>query len=110
MIVRLRMRACRDRWFAIAEAHYENYWANVWYEGLDTRGRGRVQMAAELPLMYPRGRVAHLPAIRWPGAESAAPRTLKPRPGILEATAFLKTLPVFRYAAPDRGGARAPRA
>jgi hypothetical protein len=51
--------------------------ANVLYAHLDPRGRGRVQVAAELPLIYP------------PGAGEQQAK-LEPQP-------FLESLPVYRY-------------
>ena len=52
-----------------------NVRANVWFHGLDTRSRGRVMVAAELPLLYPLGRSKELPEILYPDAEEggAAP-------------------------------------
>jgi hypothetical protein len=34
---------------ALTKAHYDNIRANITYSRLDSRGRGRVQLAAELP-------------------------------------------------------------
>lgn len=53
---RPRVRACRDRWFGWVKERYENVRANVWYAALDTRGRGRVQIAAGLPIVFAPGR------------------------------------------------------
>jgi len=43
--------------------HYSNVRANVWFDGLDRRNRGRVMVSAELPLLYPLGRSKSLPDI-----------------------------------------------
>lgn len=91
-----RLRACRDRWLAVVEPHYANVRANVWFDGLDARGRGRVQVAAELPLLYAQGRNAAFPEIRWPG--STVPRgPTRDRAGRLADAPLLETLPVYRY-------------
>jgi hypothetical protein len=43
---------------ALTKPHYENTRANITYSRLDSRGRGRVKLAAELPLLYTAGRFA----------------------------------------------------
>jgi hypothetical protein len=91
---RARVRACRDRWFALVNERYANVRANVRYEGLDARGRGRVQVAAELPLLYASGRGGEQPEIRWPPAEVGVRRE---REGRLEDEPFLVTLTAHRY-------------
>lgn len=92
-----RLRACRDRWLAYVEPHYANVRANVWFDGLDARGRGRVQVAAELPLLYAQGRSVAFPEIRWPRPD--APRgPTRDRAGRLVEEPLIETLPVYRYA------------
>jgi hypothetical protein len=95
---RARVRACRDRWFALVKERYANVRANVRYEGLDARGRGRVQVAAELPLLYASGRGAQEPEIRWPPAEVGFRRE---REGRLEDEPYLAALTVYRYRRAD---------
>jgi hypothetical protein len=92
-----RLRACRDRWLAVVEPHYANVRANVWFDGLDARGRGRVQVAAELPLLYARGRSAMFPDVRWPHPRVSHGPT-RDRTGRLAEEPLLETLSVFRYA------------
>ncbi|MDH4167326.1 MAG: hypothetical protein OEV90_13085 [Gammaproteobacteria bacterium] len=82
--------------------HYANVRANVWFQGLDSRRRGRVMVSAELPLRYPLGRSKEIPEIKYPpderdGAEEGASLPMRERAGKLEAEPFLDTLPVFRY-------------
>jgi hypothetical protein len=52
----------------LTKPHYDNIRANITYSRLDSRGRGRVQLAAELPLLYTAGRwprgAAQLGALR----------------------------------------------
>ena len=77
--------------------------ANVWFNGLDARNRGRVQVSAELPLLYPLGRSKEIPEIKYPEAEEGTRPETRQRTGKLEDTPFLETLPVFRYRpSPDR--------
>ena len=88
---------------ALVKERYTNIRANVWFDGLDNRNRGRVQVIAELPLLYPVGRSRHPPTIDYPTAEDLARTAPKPRAGKLEDTPFLATLPVYRYRpSPDR--------
>ena len=44
----------RETHLALVKAHYQNIRANVLYAHLDPRGRGRVQVTAELPLLFPK--------------------------------------------------------
>jgi hypothetical protein len=83
---------------ALVDDRYANVRANVRFHGLDSRNRGRVQVSAELPLLYPLGRSKELPEIKYPDAaeEGARPET-RPRAGKLEPRPFLDTLPVYRY-------------
>jgi hypothetical protein len=87
----------RETHLALAKERYRNIRANVLYAHLDARGRGRIQIAAELPILYPRGRRAETPKIRFPPAVDAQ-TPLRPRLQKLEAQPFLSALPVYRYA------------
>jgi hypothetical protein len=82
---------------ALVKGRYQNIRANVLYARLDARGRGRIQIAAELPLLYARGRRAEPPEVRFPAnTETANPaRVRQPK---LEAAPFLRSIPVYRYA------------
>jgi hypothetical protein len=62
----------RETHLALVEERYDDVRANVTFQGLDSRNRGRVQVRAELPLLYP---------LR---------RSNEDKP-------FLDTLPVHRY-------------
>jgi len=82
---------------ALVKERYTNIRANVWFDGLDSRNRGRVQVIAELPLLYPVGRSRQPPTIDYPTAEDVTRTAPKPRAGKLEDTPFLQSLPVYRY-------------
>lgn len=88
-----------ERHLALVQDHYTNIRANIVYESLDRRGRGRVQMAAELPLLYPASRRTPPPLIRFPESEVApAPRPpRRTRAAYLEPEPYLTTLRVHRY-------------
>jgi len=87
----------RETHLALVKERYQNVRANVRYAHLDPRGRGRIQIAAELPLLYPQGRRAEPPVVRFPQAPEVgkAPRV---RQAKLELRPFLESLPVYRYA------------
>ena len=96
---RARVRATRDRWFALVRDHYANFRANVWFEGLDRRGRGRVQMAAELPLMFALKERGTWPEIAYPEARdgSAPGEPARARAGRVDSVPFLTTVTISRY-------------
>jgi len=81
---------------ALVKDRYTNVRANVWFEGLDARNRGRIQVSAELPILYPTGRHYRAPEICYPGliGEEREPVV---RTGKLSDQQFLSTLPVYRY-------------
>lgn len=87
----------RETHLALVKERYQNLRANVLYAHLDPRGRGRIQIAAELPLLYPKGRRAEPPVVRFPQAPEVgkAPRARRAK---LELRPFLESLPVYRYA------------
>ena len=104
---RLRRLPAQETHLALVKERYTNVRANVWFDGLDARSRGRVMVAAELPLLYPLGRSKDLPEIRYPDAEQGARTTPIARTGKLEDVPFLDSLPVHRYRpAPRRGEPR----
>lgn len=86
-----------ERHLALVKDHYENVRANVVFRSLDKRGRGRVQVSAELPLMYAVGRNPERPEVRFPGpaGEESGPKRV--RKSKLKEKAFLQTLAVYRY-------------
>jgi hypothetical protein len=93
---RLRSLERKDTHLALARYRYENIRANVLYTRLDSRGRGRVQIGAELPIMYATGRHATAPEVHFPDAESSL-QARKSRAPKLEPKPFLSSLPVYRY-------------
>jgi hypothetical protein len=100
---RLRKLPARETHLALVKQHYTNIRANVWFDGLDSRNRGRLMIAAELPLLYPLGRSRALPEIHYPGTAGAERTTPVARAGKLEPEPFLESLPVYRYRpTPDR--------
>lgn len=94
---RLQRLPERETHLALVKERYTNVRANVWFHGLDARNRGRVQISAELPLLYPLGRSKEIPEIRYPEAEEGARPEARKRAGKLEDRPFLETLPVHRY-------------
>ena len=86
---------------ALVREHYENTRANVVYEALDRRGRGRVQVAAELPLLFALRHNATPPLVRFPTPTSHADvEPARRRRSMLEAVPLLASLPVYRYCRP----------
>jgi hypothetical protein len=89
----------RETHLALVKERYQNIRANVLHSRLDSRGRGRMQIAAELPLIYPLGRHPENPQVRFPGEDAESSREPShARRAQLEEHAFLQSLPVFRYA------------
>ena len=86
----------RETHLALVKDRYQNIRANILYAHLDPRGRGRIQIAAELPLLYPKGRRAEPPLVRFPiPANSDEPPRV--RQSKLEPHPFLESLSVYRY-------------
>jgi len=83
---------------ALARPHYQNVRANIKYARLDPRGRGRMQIAAELPLIYSVGRSKDRPDVKFPDVD-ATPSALPAhaRTSSIEDQPFLHALPVYRY-------------
>jgi hypothetical protein len=102
-LARLKRLPASETHLALVKEHYTNVRANVWFNGLDARNRGRVQVSAELPLLYPLGRLKDIPEIKYPEPEAGTRPEIRQRTGKLEDTPFLETLPVYRYrSSPDR--------
>jgi hypothetical protein len=87
----------RETHLGLVKEHYTNVRANVWFHGLDSRNRGRVQVSAELPLLYPLGRSKETPEIVYPAAEPGGAALPRRRTGKLEDAPYLTTLAVHRY-------------
>jgi hypothetical protein len=87
----------RETHLALVKARYQNIRANVLYARLDTRGRGRIQISAELPLLYAKNRRVVSPEVRFPASGDPAnpSRARQPR---LEPVPFMHSIPVYRYA------------
>jgi hypothetical protein len=82
---------------ALVKDRYPNIRANVLYSRLDPRGRGRIQISAELPLMYATGRHHQPPEIHFPVETETENKPQRTRASKLEAEPFLRSLPVYRY-------------
>jgi hypothetical protein len=81
---------------ALVKDRYQNIRANILYSRLDAKGRGRIQIAAELPLIYATGRRSDPPQVNFPTADhSMKPR--RDRESKLAPLPFLRALPVYRY-------------
>ena len=86
----------RETHLALVKARYQNTRANIVNARLDARGRGRIQIRAELPILYVQGKYPP-PKIRFP-VSIGDPQILKrQRQTRIEEEAFLHTLPVYRY-------------
>jgi hypothetical protein len=93
-LARLKRLPATETHLALVKEHYANVRANVWFNGLDARNRGRVQVGAELPLLYPLGRSKEIPEIKYPEVEEGARHEVRQRIGKLEDKPFLVSLPV----------------
>jgi hypothetical protein len=82
---------------ALVRYHYQNIRANVLYRRLDPRGRGRIQISAELPLIYATGRRTEAPEVQFPSPDDTNPKPKRTRESRLEAEPYLRSLPVYRY-------------
>jgi hypothetical protein len=82
---------------ALVRYHYENIRANILYARLDPKGRGRIQISAELPLIYATGRRSEPPEVHFPEEADSLTKRKRTRESKLEAQPFLHSLPVYRY-------------
>ena len=82
---------------ALVKDRYQNIRANVLYSRLDASGRGRIQIAAELPLLYASGRRTEAPEVRFPDETDNPTKPKRIRQSKLELQPFLMSLPVYRY-------------
>ena len=89
---------------ALVKDRYQNIRANVLYARLDPKGRGRIQISAELPLIYAigarRGRRSESPEVHFPADTDETAKPKRIRQSKLEPEPFLRCLPVYRYDAP----------
>lgn len=82
---------------ALVKDRYPNIRANVLYARLDASGRGRIQISAELPLIYAVGRRTEPPEVRFPVDADDSAKPSRARKSQLEAVPYLRALPVYRY-------------
>jgi hypothetical protein len=95
---RLATLGPKDKYLALTKAHNDNIRANITYSRLDSRGRGRVQLAAELPLLYTAGRRPTPPEVNYPApADELANQPRRTRQSELEAEPFLLSISAYRY-------------
>jgi hypothetical protein len=95
---RLQTLGRHVRHLALVRPHYRNIRANVLYARLDPRGRGRMQIAAELPLIYATGRSIGRPAVKFPRSDTPdADQPQRIRESSIEDQPFLHSLPIYRY-------------
>jgi hypothetical protein len=64
---------------------------------LDPKGRGRIQISAELPLIYATGRRTEPPEVRFPPDTDDTTKPQRMHASKLEPQPFLRSLPVYRY-------------
>ena len=82
---------------ALVRYRYQNIRANILYCRLDSKGRGRMQISAELPIMYATGRSPALPEILFPAETNDLKKQGRMRQSKLAPDPFLRSLPVYRY-------------
>ena len=92
----------RETDLALVRYHYQNIRANVLYARLDSKGRGRIQISAELPIIYATGRHSETPEVRFPADADGPPKPKRTRESKIEPGSFLRSLPVYRYSRLDR--------
>jgi hypothetical protein len=82
---------------ALVKDYYQNIRANVLYARLDPKGRGRIQISAELPLIYATGRRTEPSKVIFPTDADDSTEPKRTRASKLEAKPYLSSLPVYRY-------------
>jgi hypothetical protein len=93
---RLSTLGPKDKYLALTKPHYDNIRANITYSRLDSRGR--VQLAAELPLLYTAGRWPSPPEVKYPApVDELANQPRRTRQSALESEPFLQSIPAYRY-------------
>jgi hypothetical protein len=95
---RLETLSPRETHLAFVKERYQNIRANVLYSRLDPRGRGRIQIVAELPLMYALTRQAERPEVQFPPPDTEiSNQPSRKRSAQIEDRPFLQSLPAYRY-------------
>lgn len=87
----------RTTHLAWVKDRYQNIRANVLYSRLDPKGRGRIQISAELPLIYTKGRRTEAPKVQFPAVADDTTEPKRSRASKLEPAPSLSSLPVYRY-------------
>jgi hypothetical protein len=88
----------KDKHLALTKAHNNNIRANITYSRLDSRGRGRVQLAAEIPLLYTAGRWPTPPEVNYPSSvDELGDQPRRIRQSELEPEPFLQSIPAYRF-------------
>jgi hypothetical protein len=82
---------------ALVRYRYQNIRANILYARLDPKGRGRIQISAELPLIYATGRRSEPPEVNYPANPEHLGKPMRARASKLETEPLLRSLPVYRY-------------
>ena len=82
---------------ALVRHRYQNIRANILYARLDPKGRGRIQISAELPLIYATGRRSEPPEVNYPANPEHLGKPMRARASKLETEPLLRSLPVYRY-------------
>jgi hypothetical protein len=82
---------------ALVKERYQNIRANILYARLSPKGRGRIQISAELPLIYATGRRTEPPEVYFPTEPGSDSKPSRARESKIESEAFLRSLPVHRY-------------
>jgi hypothetical protein len=70
---------------------------NILHARLDPQGRGRVQISAELPIIYATGRRNELPEVNFPAEADHEDKPQRIRASRLEPEPFLRAFAVYRY-------------
>jgi hypothetical protein len=87
----------RETHLALVRYHYQNIRANVLYARLDPKGRGRIQISAELPIIYATGRRTEPPEVRFPVDSDNELNHKRTRESKLEPEPYLRALPIYCY-------------
>ena len=86
-----------EKHLALVRDHYTNVRANVRFVRLDSRGRGRMQCAAEVPLLFALRKKDSPPEVSLPSASTSKNRPPRDRMRMIEEAPYLESLPVYRY-------------
>jgi hypothetical protein len=93
---RLSTLGPKDKYLAVTKPHYDNVRANITYSRLDSRGRGRVQLAAALPPPLHRRPLAHTPEVTYHApADELGNRPRSTRQTVLDNEPFSSRSPLI---------------